>query len=159
MTSSKDHVFNHADLILAHSDLTKYDMKLSAHKSDAQDSFEEHSHLELEKVAILKNFLYQVADSYDSIFIDCPASLHLVTQNAIFASDYYIVPTKPNHLSTIGLSGIRKIVDDLNSLCAYENQPYPYTPAQLAGVVFNMVHEHKGMPKRTRILLRRGRPV
>ncbi|TCP50997.1 chromosome partitioning protein [Tumebacillus sp. BK434] len=152
VTSSKDHVFNHADLILSHQDLTMYDIKLSAHKSAAPDSFEEHSQLQLEKVAILKNFLRQIRDRYDYIFIDCPASLHLITQNAIFASDYYIVPTKPDHLSTIGLSGIRKIIDKFNrqfaSLCAYENPPASYTPAQLAGVVFNMVHEnHKGLPK------------
>lgn len=51
--------------------------------------------LGLNKHEILKNYNY--------VLIDCPPNLNLVTLNAIFASDYYIIPTIPDQLSTLGL--------------------------------------------------------
>ena len=41
--------------------------------------------------------------NYDYVLIDCPPNLNLITLNAIFASDYYIIPTIPDQLSTLGL--------------------------------------------------------
>ena len=46
---------------------------------------------------------HEILRDYDYILIDCPPNLNLVTLNAIFASDYYIIPTIPDQLSTLGL--------------------------------------------------------
>ena len=46
---------------------------------------------------------HELLDDYDFIMIDCPPNLNLITLNAIFASDYYIIPTIPDQLSTLGL--------------------------------------------------------
>lgn len=46
----------------------------------------------------------EVRDRYDYVLIDCPPNLYLMTQNALIASDYYLVTAIPDHLSTIGLN-------------------------------------------------------
>lgn len=54
---------------------------------------------------ILKSGLnrHKIIDDYHYILIDCPPNLNLITLNAIFASDYFIIPTIPDMLSTLGL--------------------------------------------------------
>ena len=37
------------------------------------------------------------------VVIDCPPNLYRMTQNALHASDYYVVTAIPDHLSTIGM--------------------------------------------------------
>ncbi len=49
--------------------------------------------------------------TYDYILIDCPPNLHLITQNALFTSEYYVVTAIPDHLSTIGLNILYRRVD------------------------------------------------
>ena len=46
---------------------------------------------------------HEILKNYDYVLIDCPPNLNLITLNAIFASDYYIIPTIPDQLSTLGL--------------------------------------------------------
>lgn len=58
----------------------------------------------------------EVRDDYDYILIDCPPNLYLMTQNALVASDRYIVTAIPDHLSTIGLNILRRKVDDIGKI-------------------------------------------
>jgi chromosome partitioning protein len=59
----------------------------------------------------LKKALADVAMKYDYILIDCPPNLYLMTQNAIVASDAYVITAIPDHLSTIGLAILRDKVN------------------------------------------------
>ena len=53
---------------------------------------------------ILKKFIDKEVRGYDYIFIDCSPSISsLLVQNAIVASDYYIVPLQAEYFSTSGL--------------------------------------------------------
>lgn len=52
----------------------------------------------------LREAIEEVEEKYDYILIDCPPNLYLMTQNALAASDYYVVTAIPDHLSTIGLN-------------------------------------------------------
>lgn len=52
----------------------------------------------------LRKVVDEVEDRYNYILIDCPPNLYLMTQNALTASDYYVVTAIPDHLSTIGLN-------------------------------------------------------
>lgn len=48
------------------------------------------------------------SDKFDFVLIDCPPSLGLVTLNGLRISDYYVIPTIPDYLSTYG---IKQIID------------------------------------------------
>ena len=58
----------------------------------------------------------EVGDDYDYIIIDCPPNLYLMTQNALLASDYYIVTAIPDHLSTMGLNTLHRKVREMDTM-------------------------------------------
>jgi chromosome partitioning protein len=53
---------------------------------------------------ILLRKLSKVLEGYDIILCDCPPNLQTATQNALYASDWFLVPMQPDFLSSIGLS-------------------------------------------------------
>ncbi len=55
---------------------------------------------------ILKTAISQELKNYDYVFIDCPPNLGLITKNGIEISDYFLIPTIPDKLSTYGLPQI-----------------------------------------------------
>ena len=62
----------------------------------------------------LKQALSEVQNEYDYILIDCPPNLYLMTQNALVASDWYIVTTIPEYLSVIGLEILIRKIHEIN---------------------------------------------
>jgi chromosome partitioning protein len=52
---------------------------------------------------LLKKFLIEKCGHYDFIVIDCPPTLSLLTLSAYLASEYYLIPIKPDYLSSLGL--------------------------------------------------------
>jgi chromosome partitioning protein len=89
----------------------------------------------------LRRALAEVSDKYDYILIDCPPNLYLMTQNAIVASNWYVITAIPDHLSTIGLSILRDKVNKIGKLVesagtfAGRTSAAPNV-AKLGGVVF-----------------------
>ncbi len=70
----------------------------------------------LRERTFLRNAIREVEDDYDYVLIDCPPNLYLMTQNALVASDWYIITAIPDHLSTIGLSILqRKVSSEVGS--------------------------------------------
>lgn len=61
----------------------------------------------------LKEALSEVQDDYDYILIDCPPNIYMMTQNALVASDWYVVTTIPEYLSTIGLQILVRKVGEI----------------------------------------------
>jgi len=59
--------------------------------------------------------LKQVENEYDYILIDCPPNLYLLTQNALLASDAYLVTAIPDHLSTLGIETLQGRIIRINS--------------------------------------------
>ncbi|GAX61550.1 ATPases [Candidatus Scalindua japonica] len=64
---------------------------------------------------ILRDFINRVKDYYDYVLIDCPPNLYLVTQNALAASDYYLITSIPDHMSTIGINILMEKIRELNA--------------------------------------------
>lgn len=57
----------------------------------------------IEYLTILKNFINLIQEPYDIILIDCPPASNLMTQSAFLLSDYYLIPTILDTLSTNGV--------------------------------------------------------
>lgn len=62
-------------------------------------------------------------DHYDFVLIDCPPSLGLVTLNGLRISDYYLIPTIPDFLSTYGIPQIVKRVKDFSHAAGHTVEP------------------------------------
>ncbi|MDY0040946.1 MAG: AAA family ATPase, partial [Desulforhabdus sp.] len=55
---------------------------------------------------ILRKAVEPVMKNYDFVLVDCPPNLGTITLNGIFISDYYLIPTIPDILSTYGIPQI-----------------------------------------------------
>ena len=64
-------------------------------------------------ILIIKKFLNdnKLDERYDYIIFDCPPSNNIITQAAFFASDYYIIPTVMDAISTKGVRHYKEIFD------------------------------------------------
>lgn len=151
VTSSRGNVYNYVDIVYSHAELTYVDNELSRYKSSLEVSDPTTTiQTEVSKLSVLKHFLQEVEQNYDYIFIDCPPSLHPLTQNAVFASHYFLIPALPDYLSTVGITYIMRLIETLDdrfhSLCHELGEDYRST--QCAGVIFNKVNEYRGAPIR-----------
>jgi len=149
--SSAGMVFKHVDVVLSHQELTLLDMKLAREKRSGKDHREE-TRFEIEKISIIKSVIDSVSEDYDYVLLDCPPNVNLVTQSAFFASDYYVVPAIPDFLSTVGIALINQYMTQFNkdyqSMWAYSGLPGSYSDTKFGGIVFNMVDEYDGGPKK-----------
>lgn len=66
----------------------------------------------IEYMSILKGFIDSVLEkrNYDFIIMDCPPSNNLITRSAFLLSDYYIIPTILDGISTNGVAHYIKTV-------------------------------------------------
>ena len=78
----------------------------------------------------LSRLLTKIEDEYDLILIDCAPTESVLTTAAYMASEYLLVPVKPEYLSAIGLPLLMSSVTDFNN----ESDEHQLS---LAGVVFN----------------------
>ncbi|WBL16903.1 ParA family protein [Sutcliffiella sp. NC1] len=75
----------------------------------------------LENLFILHNFLldHQLEEKYDLIIFDCPPTNNLITQSGFLLSDYFIIPTIMDKVSTKGVAHYIKIVNKIyDKYCA-----------------------------------------
>lgn len=64
---------------------------------------------------VLKTAIHDELKYFDYILIDCPPNLGFITRNGIEISDYYLIPTIPDTLSTYGIPQIIKKIQDFKS--------------------------------------------
>lgn len=84
----------------------------------------------------LHNFIEKIRKLYDLILVDCPPTQSVLTDAAYYASDFVLIPVKPEFLSTIGLPLLAKSLED------YKSQ-HPHHSIEIAGIVFNAVVDQK----------------
>lgn len=80
---------------------------------------------------LLKKFLDDKCKHYDYIIIDCPPTLSLLTLSAYLASEYYLIPIKPDYLSSLGLPLLERGLEEYEELYGHS--------LKALGVVFTMV--------------------
>jgi len=84
---------------------------------------------------LLKKFLVEKCGHYDYIIIDCPPTLSLLTLSAYLASEYYLIPIKPDYLSSLGLPLLERGLEEYEELHGHS--------LKNLGVVFTMVSSGK----------------
>lgn len=83
------------------------------------------------KKQLIRDYLQDVKDKYDLILIDCPPTESILTTAAYMASDYLLVPVRPEYFGTIGLPLLVRSLSDYKK--THRGEPLP----KLAGIVFN----------------------
>ena len=102
----------------------------------------------------LRDALVPVVENFDFILIDCPPNFNIVTKNAIVASDYVLVPAKPDYLSTLGIDYLKRNLDrlihDFNEYVRLdENDAEDVIGPEIRGIVFTMIQIRNGQPIRS----------
>jgi chromosome partitioning protein len=100
------------DLVPSTIELLDIDLRLQS-KTKAATTIQEIAETHLEQRSILQKAIQEVCDDYDYILIDCPPNLYLATQNALYASDGYLVTLMPDHFSTVGVTFLHRKVRQL----------------------------------------------
>ncbi|MBR8835188.1 MAG: AAA family ATPase [Stigonema ocellatum SAG 48.90 = DSM 106950] len=80
---------------------------------DIQDRISEISHKSnycINPMEVLKTGIHSQLKNYDYVFIDCPPNLGFITINGIEISDYFLIPTIPDTLSTYGIPQVVKTI-------------------------------------------------
>ncbi|MHA1381482.1 MAG: ParA family protein [Candidatus Helarchaeota archaeon] len=86
------------------------------------------------KFIILYKTLKKIKDLYDLILIDCPPNIYTATHNALYASDYYIIPTTPDFLAR---TGIPLLINNLIKTIRIKRDERD-EGVELAGILINM---------------------
>lgn len=137
------------DLICSHLELIHVDMELSSRLGGPTDRAIRGNYLRV--LSLLKRNLDSLREEYDVILIDCPPNFNIVTQNAMVASDYYIVPAKADYLSTLGIHTlirhIHLLKDKYNHhLSQGESNQLTEISPEMLGVVFTMISTNGKKP-------------
>jgi chromosome partitioning protein len=90
---------------------------------------------------IFERKLEKVLGDYDVILCDCPPNLQTATQNALYASDYYLVPMQPDFLSSIGLGLVLDRLSYLKTELQFK--------IRCLGVIFSRVRKHVSFHQET----------
>jgi ATPases involved in chromosome partitioning len=114
------------DLVPSHLRLTFLDLDLAARPG---------------RERIFTRKLAKVIDDYDVILCDCPPNLQTATQNALYASDWFLVPMQPDFLSSVGLSLLLDRLDYLKDELEFK--------IRCLGVVFTRVRGHVAFHQET----------
>ena len=88
---------------------------------DIRKSYGEGANSQLKRLSILAKFLNdtKLDQRYDFIIFDCPPANNYITQNALFVSDYYLIPTMMDEMGIRGADHVRNIIEkkDIFELC------------------------------------------
>ena len=95
-------------------------------------------------MSLLNDAIRGLEGSYDYVIMDCQPSFDMLTQSAIYASDGFVVPTKLDFLSTMGVPTLLEHIDTLKKEYRKNCEKYNLTfskaiNAELLGVLPTMV--------------------
>jgi cellulose biosynthesis protein BcsQ len=83
---------------------------------------------------LIKGILDPVMKYYDYIILDCAPGYNLITRSSIIASDFYIMPARPEPLSVVGIQLLERRIEKLREVYRNDNS----VNIQLLGIVFSM---------------------
>ena len=83
---------------------------------------------------LLGKILEPVRNEYDFILLDCAPGYNLLTRSALAASDFYVLPAKPEPLSVVGIQLLERRIAQLKE--SHENEAN--INIKMLGIVFTM---------------------
>lgn len=98
----------------------------------------EESDKEFEKVwdnferVLIKQIVEPVIDEYDFIIMDCAPGYNLLTRSGIAASDFYLLPARPEPLSLVGIQLLERRIAKLKE----SHEDIQALNIKLLGIVF-----------------------
>jgi chromosome partitioning protein len=135
----KGYVCNVPNLSLLPGDIDLYDEYLVSellHRRSVQqnrtDQFEQVWN-EFE-VNLMRDILLPIAQDYDIIILDCAPGYNLVTRSALLASNFYLIPARPEPLSLIGIQLLERRIARLLET----HKDNPNVTAQMLGIAFSL---------------------
>jgi chromosome partitioning protein len=81
----------------------------------------------------LEKLMADIRQGYDYVFIDCAPTDSVLTTMALTASDYVLIPMRPDRFSILGFANLTETIDRFRANC-----PNPHS-VQVMGVVFTQV--------------------
>lgn len=72
----------------------------------------------------LRRLLRPIADEYDYVFLDCPPSISLVSENVFAAADMLLVPMVPTTLSARTMQQLTDFLEGHSSLSSLAVKPF-----------------------------------
>jgi len=80
----------------------------------------------------------KILEEYEFVLIDCPPTWSILTHSSLFASDYYIIPSKVDFYSSIGIQLLEEQIKNKIT----NDAVYKLTNRKLTriGVIFTLVH-------------------
>jgi chromosome partitioning protein len=82
---------------------------------------------------LMRDILEPIVQEYDFIILDCAPSYNLLTRSGIMASNYYIMPARPEPLSLVGMQLLERRIATMRE--AHEQDEHKML-SELLGVVF-----------------------
>ena len=138
------------DAIYSHLGLINVDLELATNLGGATLAQAKKNFITVHRR--LANGLQEFADGeYDLVLIDCPPNFNIVTKTAIIASDFLLVPARPDYLSTLGIEylirSVKSLIKDYNDFAELaQGEKVESIEPKLLGVVFTMIQEYGGGP-------------
>jgi chromosome partitioning protein len=83
---------------------------------------------------LINNILKPVREKYDFILLDCAPGYNLLTRSALAASNFYILPAKPEPLSVVGIQLLERRIAQLKDA----HQQEAKIDIKMLGIVFSM---------------------
>ncbi|MFN3604931.1 MAG: ParA family protein [Leptonema sp. (in: bacteria)] len=119
-------------ILPGHLNLPEYEMKLVTSKP----MYMSREEFEKSRFLILSQSLEKLEQSFDLIFLDCPPNIYMLSRNAILASDYYIIPTIPDFISSYGIPFIYYHIEEFKKNWNHSTE--------FLGIILNKVKMQKG---------------
>lgn len=83
---------------------------------------------------LIQSILQPISKDYDLIILDCAPGYNLITRSALLASDFYLIPAKPEPLSLIGIQLLERRIAKLKEA---HKEDTPISP-NLLGIAFSL---------------------
>lgn len=84
--------------------------------------------------SLIRSILEPAMKSYDFIILDCAPGYNLITRSSLVASDYYLMPARPEPLSVVGIQLLERRIERLREVYREDRS----VNIQLLGIVFSM---------------------